>query len=427
MRYAATKQGRIFSISSQPFQTASDYQIIEVPDELSHIPAKDLILHARVKNGQVICKLIKKPVNKMKVALVGNYKDTCGIATYSENLWSEVIKHVGDFKLFIENNDVSTGSLSQMGQATIDPAKIVPCWKRGEPLKSLIEEIKKYDPDVVWIQHEFGLWPNAAYWLSLMSQLSDYRVIVTMHSVFHHKDKTIVEAAIPEIVVHLQGAYDLLKHEKHVPGKVYVIPHGCFPCTNKERLWNFYKSEHTFMQFGFGFRYKGFELSIKTTALLKEKFPDVFFTALFSESPHNSGEHQMYYNELMELAEKLGVQDNIAILRGFQSDQTLDSYLRTNQATLFPYVAHPNHEVWGASGAARIAMGKALPVITSNVNHFSDLPTIKANAPEEMARELEILFTNPTAREAQIQRQIEYLNETTWEKIALRYICLFDN
>ena len=260
-----------------------------------------------------------------------------------------------------------------------------------------------------------------------MSQLSEYRVIVTMHSVFHHRDKTIIEAAIPEIVVHLDGAYDVLKNKKQVPGSVHVIPHGCFPCVNRDRLWNFYKSDRTFLQFGFGFRYKGWENSIRAVSILKQKYPDVFFTGLFSESPHNKSEHELYFNELMALAIDLGVQDNIAIIRGYQSEETLDSYMRTNQATLFPYISHPAHEVFGASGAARIAMAKGLPVVTSSVNHFSDLPTIKADSPEEIALALEQLFNDSKAKEAQIAKQISYLNDNTWENVALRYIKLFED
>ena len=427
MRYAVVKNNKICSISSELPQCNNEFKIIEIPEKLSYLSSKDLILNAKIKNGEINCRLVKKSASQMKVALVSNWKMRCGIANYAENLWSKVIGHVGDYKLFTEYNENPTGPINQINDQTITLDKVMPCWERGQSLKSLIKEIKEYDPDIIWIQHEFGLWPNASYWLSMMSQLSNYRVIVTMHSIFHHKDKTIIEASIPEIVVHLQGAYDILKLEKKVPGAVYVIPHGCFPCVNKEKLWNFYKSDHTFMQFGFGFRYKGWENSIKAAAILKEKYPDIFFTGLFSESPHNTGEHQIYYNELTELVEELDIQENVAIIRGFQSEETLDSYLRTNQTTLFPYVAQPNHEVWGASGAARVAMTKALPVVTSSVNHFSDLPTIKANSPEEIAQALEILFTDPKAREDQINRQIEYLDENTWEKIALRYISLFEN
>ena len=424
-RYVGIKHKHICVVSDVPFVT-DGLQLLEVPAELDHIPSSELITNCRVKNGIIKQKQARKPASQIKLALVGNWKMRCGIATYSEHLWPEVTKHVGDFKLFIEKNDLVTGDIYQVGNQKLNESQVSVCWKRGESLQSLISELKDYDPDIIWIQHEFGLWPNAAYWLSMMNQLSDYRVIVTMHSIFHHRDKTIVEAAMPEIVAHLEGGRKVLKEEKGIYGKVHVIPHGCYTF-NKERLWNYYKSDKTFMQFGFGFRYKGWENSIRATAILKQKYPDVFFTGLFSESPYNKVEHQVYYNELMNLVEELGISENVAILRGYQSDSTLDSFLRTNQATLFPYVSHPEHEVFGASGAARMAMSKGLPVVTSSVNHFSDLPTIKADTPEEIAAALEQLFTIPGARDIQMERQLAYLNDNTWEKIGLRYIELFEN
>lgn len=135
----------------------------------------------------------------------------------------------------------------------------------------------------------------------------------------------------------------------------------------------------------------------------------------------------MYHNDLMQLVKELGVEENIAIIRGYQSEETLDSYMRTNQATLFPYISHPAHEVFGASGAARIAMSKGLPVVTSSVNHFSDLPTIKADTPESIAEALEKLFLDASYREAQVNKQISYLTENTWENVGLKYISLFEN
>jgi glycosyltransferase involved in cell wall biosynthesis len=425
-RFVGIKNSNICIVSDKYFDSEG-IRTVELPIELREVDPSDLIINYKLKNNQVVHKRATKKAKDLKVALVGNWKMQCGIATYSNNLWTEVAKNLGDFKLFIEEDNFPLESIYQMGDKTLPVDKVSVCWKRGNSLQKLISEIKQYDPDIVWIQHEFGLWPNAGYWLSLMNQLAEYRIIVTMHSVFHHRDKTIVEAAMPEIVTHLQGGYDVLKNEKQVPGSVHVIPHGCFPCNNKEKLWNFYKSNRTFMQFGFGFRYKGWENAIKAAAILKEKFSDVFFTGLFSESPYNKVEHQLYYTDLMELVHSLNLQENVAIIRGFQSEATLDSYMRTNQATIFPYVSHPAHEVYGASGAARIAMSKAVPVVTSAVNHFSDIPSVKANTPEELAAALENLFENPKIRHEQINKQIAYINETTWEKVAAQYIKLFEN
>jgi glycosyltransferase involved in cell wall biosynthesis len=423
-RFVGVKHNRICVVSDNLFNN-DGLEIIEVPVELSHVSASDLITNCVVRDNKIKCKHAQKTAKDIKLALVGNWKMRCGIATYSEHLWPEVVKHVGDFKLFIEKNEISTGDIHQVGDQVIPDDKVVVCWKRGESLLQLVKELKEYDPDIIWIQHEFGLWPNASYWLAMMNQLSDYRVIVTMHSIFHHRDKTIVEAAMPEIVSHLEGGKTVLKEEKGVSAKVHVIPHGCYTYNN-ERLWNFYKSEKTFMQFGFGFRYKGWENSIRAAAILKEKYPDVFFTGLFSESPYAKVEHQIYYNELMRLVDELNLTENVALIRGYQSDAAIDSFLRTNQATLFPYVSHPEHEVFGASGAARMAMSKGLPVITSSVNHFSDLPTIKADTPEEIAAALERLFIEPGVKEKQVQLQTSYLNDNTWEKIGLRYKAVFE-
>ncbi len=424
-RFISVKNKRICVISDKHI-VGDNLNILEVPSHLDSISSEDLLCNYRVEGGDIISKDQKRSSKNLRIALVGNWRMSCGISTYAENLWPEVVRHVDDFKLFIEQSTDYSGDLNVFGNQILPDDKISVCWKRGESLLPLVNEIKKYNPHIVWIQHEFGLFPNACHWLSMMTQLSCYRVIVTMHSVFHHRDKTICEAAIPEIVTHLHGGHDVLKKEKGVAGKVYVIPHGC-SSYSRERLWNFYRTDKTFMQHGFGFVYKGWENSIKTVAILKEKYPDVFFTGLFSESPYNLPAHQVYYNQLMDLVDKLNIHENVALIRGYQSDATLDSYLRTNQIAVFPYIDNKEHEVFGASGAARTAMTKGLPVVTSSVNHFSDLPTIKADTPEEMAVALERLFINKSAREEQISKQISYINENSWENIGLRYINLFES
>jgi glycosyltransferase involved in cell wall biosynthesis len=424
-RFIGIRNNRIIIISDKNF-SCDGIKSMELPPYLSDTTNKDLILNYIIKDGKLENKKAKKLAKDIKIALVGNWKMKCGISTYSEHLWGEIIPLVKDFKLFIEENEFPTGPFNEINGMSFSMDKICICWKRGESLQKLIEELKEYDPDIIWIQHEFGLWSNAMYWLSFMNQISEYRTIVTMHSVFHHKDKTICEAAMPEIVTHLQGGYNVLKLEKQIPGEVYVIPHGCYYSSEKSKLWNFYKSNRTFMQFGFGFRYKGWENAIKTTAILAKKYKDVFFTGLFSESPYNEIDHQLYYNELMELVKSLQIEENVAIIRGFQSDQTLDSYLRTNQATIFPYISHPDHEVFGASGAARLAMAKCVPVITSSVNHFQDIPSIKADTPEQMVEELEKLFSNRKVIDIQVEKQNKYIEEFSWKNVALKYLEIFE-
>lgn len=427
-KYAGVKGGSIQLVTTSAFHPSDpDVTIIEIPKEYAHISAADIITNFRLKGGVIRPRRVTKPASELKLAFVGNWKMQCGIATYSESLLPEVAKYFGDVKLFIEHNDKPTGPVQELGKTMLRDDQVVSCWKRGGSLQGLVKELMTYDPDIIWIQHEFGIWPNAGHWLAMMSQLQDYRVIVTMHSVFHHRDKTIVEAAIPEIIVHLEGAQRVLNEEKGIRSVVHVIPHGCNPIQDRSRLWNFYKSEHTIVQFGFGFRYKGWEQTIKATAILKQKYDDVFFTGLFSESPFNKVDHQVYYDELMHLVDELNLQENVALIRGYQSDVALDSYLRTNQVVVFPYVSHPQHEVFGVSGAARYAMSKMAPIVTSNVNHFSDIPTLKARDVDELASTIDEMFSDPNARKQQVKRQTDYLEENTWEKIAVKCVKIFED
>ncbi len=424
-RFVGVKNGQIHLISDTKFHHAG-MEAIELPAELDSVESQELIENYQFKNNQIVLKHQRGKAKDLRIALVSNWKMHCGIAIYSEKLWAHVVPHIKDFKLFVERQEF-TGPTNTIKDITFSEDKVVACWERGESLLELVSELKQYDPDIIWIQHEFGIFPNARYWLAMLTQLNDYRIIVTMHSVFHHKDKTIIEAPIPEIIVHLEGARDVLKNEKGVPGKIYTVPHGCDPCTDRNKLWNFYKSEQTFLQFGFGFRYKGWENSIRATAILKEKYPDVFFTGLFSESKGNKVEHQLYYNELISLIKELKLEDNIALIKSYQSDETLNSYIRTNQASVFPYIQHPAHEVFGASGAARYVMAKGVPVITSSGNHFSDLPTIKADSPEDIAYELDLLFSDWKLRDKQINDQLEYINKNSWENVAQLHLKIFES
>jgi glycosyltransferase involved in cell wall biosynthesis len=426
-RYAGIKNDKICIISDSLFDESEEYKVIEIPSDFDNIDSKDLILNASVKDGKIACKLGKKLAKDMKVAVISNWKMRCGISTYCENIAPELKKYVRNLKLFIEENEFPTGDIYKIGNDVLTKDQVSVCWSRGGSIKKLVDEINNYDPDIILINHEWGLFQNARVWLSLMTQLNQYRVVVIAHSIFpDHIDKVICEAAMPEIITHLEGG-KLALEAKGVSNKIYVLPHGCYSMGDGKKLWNLYNSTHTFIAMGFGFKYKNFEDSLKATYLLKFKFPDVYFTAIFSESPYNKDGHQQYYNELMVLIKQLGLEENVGIIRGFQSDEILNAYLRINTACVLPYRSDMDNKVYGSSGQARVAFSMNIPVISSSIPHFSDLPTIKANTPEEISIELEKLFDNPAAIKKQLEIQKMFVINNSWENVAKKFIEIFEN
>jgi hypothetical protein len=419
MRFAGIKQNKICIVSNSSF-ACPDYDVVPIPAELDQIHSEDLIAHYRVKDGVFVSKKERKPAKELKVALVCNLGE-CGISTYSKFLFNELTPLLGDYKLFVEYND----HLNLEG-ANFPADKIVQCWKRGESLIPLTKQLREYDPDVILIQHEWGIFPNAAYFIAMLTQLSEYRVITIMHSIFRdHFDKLIVLGAIQEMVVHLKDAKEDLLEKKKLRAKIHMIPHGSYPYSEK-RLWPFYKTPHTILQQGFGFSYKNFAETIRACALLKDKYPDLFLTLLISENENNLLGHQLHFQELLALIDKLEMQESVGIIRGFQSEQVVDAYLRTNRIAVYPYKLEPNHMVWGASGSARQSFSANIPTITSSIPHFSDLPSIKADTDEDIAKEIDRLFSDEQAYKEQLTKQKEYVLANSWKITADRYVAMLE-
>ena len=221
---------------------------IVLDSSLDSVSDEDLMTNYVVWNGRLLHKDDRVNCKDLKVAFISNYRSECGISTYSEKLYNAIIPYVKDYRIFAEDT----------GENPIEE-NVVPCWVRNKSITKLLTNIHEYKPDVILIQHEYGLWSDVKIWLSLLTQLNQYKVFVVLHSVYEfHDDKTVCELAVKNIIVHTDIAYNALKR-KGIPGNIYRIAHGCDPANTNKKPWNMYRSEHTFVQFGFGFRYIGWE------------------------------------------------------------------------------------------------------------------------------------------------------------------------
>ena len=412
--YIGHRGKQILFVSNSNLLPSPDYDILEC-EFSSDIRPSDIIRNYEVWRNTVIEKTAVKPYGELRVALVGVYKIQCGISTYAELLFPRIAEQVEECKIFAE-----------VAEDVPEEENVIRCWNRGEPLNELIAQIREFDPDVVYVEHEFGIFPNARHWLSFVAQMQDYKLFVKQHSVFYHKDKLVCEAAVPDIIVHTNIGKKVLL-EKGVSSNVHVIPHGCIPCTDPKRYWNMYHSQHTIVQFGFGFEYKGWEVALQAVSLLKKKFPDVFYTGLFSESKFNKILHQNYYNKLNAIIQDLEIEHNVGLIRGYQTDASLEAYLKTNQVAIFPYVMNGEHTVYGATGAARLAMTAGTPTICSSVPQFDDAEGVcpRPSNAEELASEVEKLFSSKEARKEQVERQNRWLNANSWDNVTKMHLDLF--
>jgi glycosyltransferase involved in cell wall biosynthesis len=177
------------------------------------------------------------------------------------------------------------------------------------------------------------------------------------------------------------------------------------------------------LQFGFGFKYKGWENSLSAIASLKEQFPDIFFTGLFSVSPHSLAFHDQYHAELQKFIAEKGIISNVGLIKGYQSQETLESFIRVNNVAIFPYVDNPEHRVYGCSGAARLAMHYGIPTIVSDIPLFEDLEGVcpRVSSVEDLCAEIKKML-DPAQAKLQVARQSKFLSENSWKNSAERYL-----
>lgn len=356
------------------------------------------------------------PAKSIRVAMICNWGQQCGIATYSGYLAEALRPLVGELRIFSEH-----GGPEQDG--------VEYCWRRGEPMGDCVRRVREWGPDFVLVQHEFGLFPNAFHYLQLIQGLDDLPYAVVMHSVYDHLDKAVCTAATRNIVVHSGKGRDTLAARK-VAGDIDVLPHGCIRYPDAAELWNIFRSPYTIVQFGFGFAYKGMDRAIEAVSHLKQsdpKFRDIQYLCLVSTNENNRTINNDYYNMLVAKASELGVQDNVAIIRRFFSEEAITYYLRTAKLAIFPYLVSPGNAVFGASGAVRVAMANGIPTICSESHLFDDLEGILPRPAShlELAREIDRVFSDADHRQGILSRSADYVAANSWAVVAQKYLDLY--
>lgn len=359
-----------------------------------------------------------KELKDLKVAFICNWNDQCGISTYSKFLVDAIQPIVKEIKVFSEHSD------------SIKDSFVEECWQRGESLLGLAKKIKSWGADFIIIQHEFGIFPNAFYFMQLMEKLQDIPYVVTIHSVYQHLDKVVYTECIKNAVVHSDAAKKCLENNGNRIN-TYVIPHGCFKNEDSQELWNIMLSPYTVLQFGFGFRYKGVENAIKAINHLTKndaKFKDIRYIYLCSENRYNSSVHDSYYEDLQKLCKELDVENNVVIIRKYQTDHMLNLYLRLAKVAIFPYVVDKDNIVFGASGAIRVAMANNKPVIASSSTMFEDLEGVvpRPSSYLELASEIDKIFSDEQYKNQLLEKSKNYVEQYDWSIVAKMYLDIYN-
>lgn len=298
----------------------------------------------------------------MRIGFVSTHPPIeCGIGTYTSYL-NEALKKSGNETFVV----APFGAHGERVFPVYQPESI-------DMAPQIFNITAELTPDVVHIQHEFGLYgPHKGVQvieLIVRYRLEDIPVVTTLHTVepeLEHQEETILRLIISEssaIVVHENYQKEALVKYFGQEDKIHVIPHGVRQVTNikeaKKKLD--LEGKKVLLLCGYFRPSKGFTRIVKLMPEICKYSDDI---VLLIAGKSRKLEFSEYKNEFYETINNSPVNDKIIVLRGQFPQHTFDTILSASDVVGLPY------ETGGQSGIMAHCYAFNKPIVASTLLSF---------------------------------------------------------
>jgi glycosyltransferase involved in cell wall biosynthesis len=360
----------------------------------------------------------------MRIIYVSTYPPIeCGIATYTNYLYAE-IKQKG-FEVYV---------LSQYGAKGKHVFEVYNPDDKDIAYK-LFHMISKLTPDLIHIQHEFGLfgYDRGVQIIDFLirCRMADIPVVTTLHTVYlkpawkEHLITSEILRLSKEIIVHEAYQKEVLINEYKCMKKIHVIPHGVRKTetikTSKELLG--LSSKKVVLLAGYFRTSKHFEKLI-------DIFPDVLTrvpnAVLLIACRLRIAEYNEKRKQLLRMMRFLDKKEHIRILKGQFPQKTLDYIMSTADVVVMPYSAGAQ------SGMLAQFSAHNIPVVTSDLLSFKTWNKetgggLTSYTDEDYVNNIcKILNDNILAEK--MRKNIQKSNEHRfWDVVANKHLYIYEN
>ena len=299
----------------------------------------------------------------MRIVFVSTYPPIeCGIGTYTSFL--------------VEALERKPNEVYIVSQYGAEGRHVYPCFDPGEDgiAKKIFNLTNKVTPEIIHIQHEFGLYGEldgiAVLELIYRFKSIGIPVIATLHSVkrkLEFRKKMILETMCREldgIIVHEENLADILRNVYHTePKKIFLIPHGARiknPVPDARKKLNL-EGQKVILMTGYIRPTKCFDKIVDLFPDILEKVPDAL---LVIASKQRILEINEYRESLLEKISNSPANDRIEVFRGQFPQKTFDTILSASDIMVLPYSAGAQ------SGIMAHAMTFGKPIVASDLPAF---------------------------------------------------------
>jgi glycosyltransferase involved in cell wall biosynthesis len=300
----------------------------------------------------------------VRVVFISTYPPIeCGIGTYTSFL--------------VEALERTPNEVYIVSPYGAEGRHVYPCFDPGDDgiAKKIFHFTNKVTPEVVHIQHEFGLYGELDG-IAVLEVIYRFKsigipVMATLHTVKREpgfRKKMILETMCREldgIIVHEEYMVDLLRTVYHTePKKIFLVPHGARvknPVTDAKNKLNL-NGRKVILMAGYIKPTKCFDKIVDLFPAILDKVPEAL---LAIASKQRIPEINEYQRSLLERISNSPARNRIEVFRGQFPQKTFDTILSASDIMVLPY----------SDGAQSGIMAHALtfgkPVVSSDLPAFA--------------------------------------------------------
>ena len=353
----------------------------------------------------------------MRIAYVSTFPPIeCGIATYTQFLSEAVARQKHEVHIISEEG--------------AQGHNVYPAYTKdsGSLSRDIFDMSVKVTPDLVHIQHEFGLFGGTCG-ISVLDLIYRYKasatpVVATFHTVLpepnpvQHLIMSTMCRELNAVIVHEESHREnLIKVYGAAEANVHLIPHGArdLPLVPdaKEKLG--FAGKKVILLAGYFRPSKGFDRMGVLFPRVLEQVPEAL---LVVSGKVRVLEYSEYRKHLFEAISQSPAKKHIEVLRGQFPQHTFDTILSAADIMLFPYTAGAQ------SGVMAHAMTFGKPVVTSELPAFRDIVEkagigFSASSDEEYIAAMIKLLTDDACYTQHSRNALDYVTNTiSWDRIA---------
>ncbi|MDC7683213.1 glycosyltransferase family 4 protein [Asticcacaulis sp. BYS171W] len=373
------------------------------------------------------------PTTLRRIAVMGNFPPRqCGLATFTRDIYKCLHKALPQARCDVIAMDDRAEAYEYPPEVTKHIAQ-----DDVAAYRKLADDLNAADTQVLFLQHEFGIYggPAGAHLLECLDRVT-MPVVTTLHTVLENpndEQRRVMEALIRRsstlITMAHKGA-DILKRVYDVPSEqIEVVLHGApeRPLVDSSLFKGPLNVEgrQTLSTFGLLSPNKGIETVIEALPEISRRCPDVIYMVVGATHPNLiAHEGEAYRDRLKQMAADLGVDAHITFINKYLSDDDLIDILQATDVYVTPYLT----ETQITSGTLSYALAVGKPVVSAPYWHAVEALAdgVGVVCPfrdsDAFAKAIIGLLTDDEARAAMSARAYHYALPSRWSAVAASYI-----